>query len=74
MSILAGHHTEDALLAELHARGVKKGKRTLRIWRQRREGPPWTKIGRTVLYPDDGFIAWLKAQTQQPVRARRQHT
>jgi hypothetical protein len=71
MSILAGYHTEEALLAALEQRGVKKSRRTLQIMRQQRLGPPWTKIGNTVLYPDDGFIAWLKAQTQQPVRSRR---
>jgi ABC-type nitrate/sulfonate/bicarbonate transport system ATPase subunit len=71
MSILAGYHTEDALLVALKERGVKKSRRTLQIMRQQRLGPPWTKIGNTVLYPDDGFIAWLKTQTQQPVRSRR---
>jgi hypothetical protein len=68
MSLLAGHSTEDGVLAEFRARGVKKTKRTLRKWRLLRQGPPWTKLGRTVLYPDDDFIAWLKANTQ---RARR---
>ena len=72
MSILAGYYTEDDLLAELRKKNIKlTNKRTLRLWRQRREGPPYTKFGKTVLYPDDGFIAWLKAQTQQPVRERR---
>jgi hypothetical protein len=72
MSILAGHHTEDGLLAELEETGVKRTKRTLRIWRQRGEGPPYTKIGKTVLYPEDGFLSWLKAHTREPVRSRRQ--
>jgi hypothetical protein len=72
MSILAGHYTEDSLLQELQQHGVKKTKRTLRVWRAGREGPPFTKLGRTVLYPADGFLAWLKSHTQQPVRERRQ--
>jgi hypothetical protein len=29
------------------------------------------KIGRVVLYPNDGFEQWLRAQVQQPVRSRR---
>jgi hypothetical protein len=41
--------------------------RTLRKWRERRIGPPWTTIGRTVVYPIGGFEAWLKANIQQPV-------
>jgi hypothetical protein len=72
MSILSGYYTEDALLAALRERGVTLSKRTLRSWRQRREGPSWTRMGKTVLYPDEGLAACLKAQTQQPVRSRRQ--
>jgi len=45
--------------------------RTLRAWRRRREGPPWVKMGGSVLYPDN--LDWLKAQIHQPVRSRRQH-
>ena len=34
-------------------------------------GPPWLRMGRTVLYPIEGFRAWLKANERQPVRAAR---
>jgi hypothetical protein len=71
--ILSGYYTEDDLVAVLKAKGIKTSKRTLRSWRQRREGPSWTRMGKTVLYNDEGVDAHLKAQTQQPVRSRRQH-
>jgi hypothetical protein len=37
-------------------------RRTLRLWRQRRYGPPWVKMGRnTILYPKQGILDWLEA-------------
>ncbi len=71
-SILSGYSTEDDLIAAFKAKGIKMTKRTLRSWRQRREGLSWTRMGKTILYPDDGVDAHLKAQTQHPVRSRRQ--
>ena len=41
--------------------------RTLRSWRAQRRGPPWAKIGKVVIYPNDGGDAWLRAQVQQPI-------
>jgi hypothetical protein len=66
MSILAGYLTE----AEF-AHQIKKSRRTLQIWRQRRTGPPWVQIGNSVLYPEEGGRSWLKGLEQQPVRSRR---
>ena len=51
------------------ARGVTV--RTLRAERQRGDGPPWVKMGKQVLYPNDGFRNWLKANERRPVRAGR---
>jgi hypothetical protein len=66
MSVLAGYLTEADLGAQLN-----KSVRTLQIWRQQRKGPPWTQLGCTVLYAEDGVRAWLKGLEQQPVRSRR---
>jgi hypothetical protein len=66
MSILAGYLSEPDLAAQL-----KKTVRTLQSWRQQRKGPPWTQIGCTVLYSEDGTRAWLKSLEQQPVRSHR---
>jgi hypothetical protein len=74
MSILEGYLTEDELLTEFKKRGIRKGKRSLQEMRQRREGPPWTKFGQTVLYHGSGFDAYLKAKIIQPVRERRRQT
>ena len=66
MSILAGYLSEADLASQL-----KKSVRTLQIWRQQRKGPPWTQLGSTILYSEDGTRAWLKGLEQQPVRSRR---
>jgi hypothetical protein len=65
MSILAGYLSEPDLAAQL-----KKTVRTLQSWRQHCKGPPWTQIGCTILYSEDGTRAWLKSLEQQPVRSR----
>jgi hypothetical protein len=66
MSILAGYLREAELAAQLN-----KTVRTLQSWRQQRKGPPWTQIGSTIFYSEDGTRAWLKGLEQQPVRSRR---
>jgi hypothetical protein len=47
------------------ARGVSP--RTLRVERQRREGPPYVRDRREVLYPIDAYRAWLLENTRRPV-------
>jgi len=51
------------------ANARNKSTRTLRAERQRGSGPPWVKDGKQVLYPIEGFRAWLKAIERKPVRA-----
>lgn len=43
-----------------------KDRRTLRLWRQRRTGPPWVKIGADPYYPRDGFGKWVQARIIDP--------
>jgi Helix-turn-helix domain len=64
--LLENYLTEAEAATEL-----KKGTRTLAIWRAQRTGPAWTKIGKTILYSRDAILTWLKSQEQQPVRNRR---
>ena len=66
MSILENHLPETEAAAEIH-----KTPRTLQNWRQRGQGPAWTRIGKTVYYSRDAILTWLKSQEQQPVRSRR---
>jgi hypothetical protein len=42
--------------------------RTLRKWRQLQIGPPWTAVGRQIIYDDESRAAWLKSCEVQPVR------
>jgi hypothetical protein len=64
--LLDGYTHEDQMARE---RGVAV--RTLRAERQRGDGPPWVKMGKHVIYPNDGFRNWLKANERRPVRAGR---
>lgn len=41
---------------------MRVASQTLRHWRMKREGPPWVRFGRRVLYPRDGFATWAAAQ------------
>jgi len=53
------------------AQRINRTTRTLASWRRRGIGPRWVKLGKSVLYPEDGDIDWLKANEQHPVRERR---
>jgi hypothetical protein len=54
---LAGYSTESETAEELNV-----AVRTLRKWRALRIGPPWTAVGRQILYGDESRAAWLKSQ------------
>jgi hypothetical protein len=71
MSPLTGYLTEAELSTELLARTGVGTVRTLRSWRSQRIGPPWANLGITIVYPVDGFQAWLRDQIQQPDRSHR---
>ena len=60
---IPGHANEFETAEEL---GVST--RTLRKWRQLRIGPPWTAVGRKILYSNESRAAWLKSREVQPVR------
>ena len=62
---------EDYLSEHAAAPELKQTVRTLRSWRARGEGPPWTRIGRLVFYSRAGIAHWLKGLEQKPPRARR---
>jgi hypothetical protein len=66
--ILDGYVPEDHIAA---VRGC--GKRALRSERQKGMGPPFVKFGKRILYPVEGFRAWLKAIERTPVRSPRPH-
>lgn len=71
-TFLADYRTEAELAAELKQRLGFGSVRVLRLWRQQRRGPPWTKVGPATIYHNTKFDEWLRAETQQPVRSRRQ--
>jgi hypothetical protein len=71
MAILENYRTEAELAKELRHRLGFGEIRTLRLWRTRRTGPPWARLGNVVIYPNDGFEDWLRAGLRYPVRARK---
>jgi hypothetical protein len=52
------------------ADAADKSVRTLRAWRQRGEGPPYVRFGRTVRYRKDTFIEHFLASEIVPPRMR----
>jgi hypothetical protein len=61
----AGRWPEDPLTAhDLFARyrGLV-ARRTIEYWRYNKKGPPFIRIGRRVLYPLPGVIAWERRRT-----------
>lgn len=64
--VLAGYASEVEAAAEL---GVTS--RTMRSWRQKRIGPAWTEVGRTIFYSRAGITRWLSAKEVDPVRNKR---
>lgn len=65
-SSLADYLSEDQQACEL-----RKTVRTLRRWRKKREGPPFTKNGKDVLYRRDWTAQWLAGGKQVQARERR---
>jgi len=49
---------------------VGKTPRTVRLWRKRRYGPAYVRVGKAIFYPIDDARAWLRNQLQLPVRGR----
>jgi hypothetical protein len=58
--ILDDYVAEDVCAAELGLAPI-----TLARWRAQRKGPPYTKVGRRILYHRPGTRAWVAAQEQQ---------
>jgi hypothetical protein len=58
---IPGHTSEFDTAEEL---GVSI--RTLRKWRQLRIGPPWTEVGRQIIYNDESRAEWLKSREVRP--------
>lgn len=57
-AILADFLSPEELGAQL-----RKTPRSLSQWRRTKQGPPYVKIGNTVLYQRAAVSAWLLAQT-----------
>jgi hypothetical protein len=61
VELLEGYLSPEQVAAE-----IKKSARTLALWRHLKVGPPYVKMGKSVLYPVDGFREWLVSKTKNP--------
>jgi len=62
--------SENHLTEFEYALAAHKDIRTVRRHRALRIGPPWAKIGRSVFYPKDGILNYLREQAMRPCRRR----
>jgi predicted DNA-binding transcriptional regulator AlpA len=59
----------EILLTEVGAaKQLKLSVRTLQAWRSRKEGPPFVRVGRAIRYRECELLAWLRANTVQPIK------
>ena len=56
---------DDYMEEEECAAGLGIALITLARWRAQRRGPPYTKVGRRILYHRPGTKAWVAAQEQR---------
>jgi hypothetical protein len=64
--------TQDNYLEDEVSASLRLTKRTLRLWRQKRVGPPWAQPTRNlIIYPKRAFQQWLEAETVLPVNGGR---
>jgi len=62
--VLDGYSNESELAAEIGRSIV-----TLRLWRRKGDGPPFTRIKRTAYYKIDNVRRWLDAQERKQPKA-----
>jgi hypothetical protein len=65
-ALLADYLTEREAAVEL-----LQSLRTVRLWRQQRRGPCWTKIGRRVLYSRASLMNWISRLENKAVPSNR---
>jgi hypothetical protein len=71
MSFLDSYYSEKEFAELLQSKFGYGGLRMLRVWRQRRMGPPFAKFRKLIVYPKDEAETWLRDQVRQPVRRKR---
>ena len=57
---------EPLLPEDAAARDLKVKKETLAAWRNRRQGPPYLKVGRLVFYRPSHIKEWLESRIVRP--------
>lgn len=55
---------ENLLTAAEVAAQLRKSTDMLKLWRHKKTGPPYIKVGRSVRYRQSAVEKWLNSQTQ----------
>ncbi len=63
-----GNLFDGYLTEQQFCEAIGKTPRTARLWRKRRYGPPYVRIGREIYYPLDDAQKWLRSQMQMSGR------
>jgi hypothetical protein len=61
--LLDGYWTEQELADQL-----QKNRRTVQRWRKERTGPPFTKLGNSLVYNSKSAREWLRSREMRAVR------
>jgi hypothetical protein len=67
---IVSHVLKDWLSEEALAKELDKSVRTLRQWRKKKVGPPYSLFGRTVRYHGPTVVEHFKAREIKPVRSK----
>jgi hypothetical protein len=62
---------EEFLTPEGVARLIGKSTRTVNWWREDRQGPPYVRVGRTILYKKTSVLKWLSDREVTPRKSRK---
>ena len=72
MSDVIPYDDQDRLSEDEFGRKIGKSRRTLRLWRDRGVGPPFSMNGRQVEYSWSRYLRFRADNEVQPVRSRRE--
>jgi hypothetical protein len=62
---------EEFLACSETSKLITKTERTLEWWRETRQGPPYVRLGKTILYRKSELLRWLVDQEVMPRKSRK---
>ena len=62
---------EEFLACSETSKLIAKTERTLEWWRETKQGPPYVRLGKTILYRKSELLRWLVDQEVMPRKSRK---